>query len=156
MKSFFDKSLLRYSLNLVQIKIDLIVLFCSCKLKKCFRWWNQQTIAWIRCWTPPSSGRIWKRLGHRKQIWKSWLTKVKGNCQIGFPLRNFFFLIFLTPQCTFGTKKAQKAHTGTPSKKVLFQKTWRKRVKEYSFNLGTERGIVEDYVAVILPPQLTL
>ena len=48
---------------------------------------------------------------------------LKGNGQIGFPLRNLFVLIFLTPQCTFGTKKAQKAHTGTPSKKVLFQKT---------------------------------
>ena len=47
----------------------------------------------------------------------------KGNGQIGFPLRNFFFLIFMTPQCTFWTKKAQKAHTGTPSKMVLFQKT---------------------------------
>ena len=82
--------------------------------------------------------------------------KLKGNDQIGFPLRNFLFLIFMTPQCTIGTKKAQKAHKGTPSKKVFFQKTWWKRVKEYSFNLGTERGIVEDYVTVILPPQLTL
>ena len=31
--------------------------------------------SWIRCWTPPSSGRIGKRLGRRKQIWKSRLTK---------------------------------------------------------------------------------
>ena len=29
-------------------------------------------------------------------------------------------------------------------------------MKEYPFNLSTERGIIEDCVAVILPPQLTL
>ena len=51
---------------------------------------------------------------------------LKGNGQIGFPLRNFFFLIFLRPQGTFGTKKST---TGTPSKMALFQKTWWKRVK---------------------------
>ena len=47
----------------------------------------------------------------------------KGNGQIGFPLKNFFFLILLTPQCTFETKKPKKPATGTPSKMVLFQKT---------------------------------
>ena len=51
------------------------------------------------------------------------LQKLKGNGQIGFPLRNFLFLIFLTPQCTFGTKEPKKSATGTPSKMVLFQKT---------------------------------
>ena len=55
--------------------------------------------------------------------------KLKGNGQIGFPLWNFLFLIFLRPQGIFGTKKAKKANTGTPSKMVLFQKTWWKRVK---------------------------
>ena len=69
--------------------------------------------------------------------------------------RNFFHMFFW-PQCTFGTKKSKKSNTGTPSKLVLFQKKWWKRVKEYSFNLSTERDIVEDCVAVILPPQLTL
>ena len=49
--------------------------------------------------------------------------KLKANGQIGLPLRNFFFLIFLTPKCTFGTKESQKSHTETPSKMVLFQKT---------------------------------
>ena len=39
---------------------------------------------------------------------------------------------------------------------VLFQKTWWKGVKEYSFNLWIERDIVKVWVAVILPPQLTL
>ena len=47
---------------------------------------------------------------------------LKGNGQIGFPLRNFFFLIFLRPQGTFGTKKPKKPTTGTPSKMALFQK----------------------------------
>ena len=51
------------------------------------------------------------------------LQKLKGNGQFGFPLRNFFFLILLTPQCTFGTKKPKKPTTGTPSKMALFQKT---------------------------------
>ena len=64
--------------------------------------------------------------------------------------------MFLRPQCTFGTKNPKNPNTGTPWKIVLFQKAWRKRVKEYPFNLSTERGIVEDCVAVILPPQLTL
>ena len=64
--------------------------------------------------------------------------------------------MFFWPQCTFGTKNPKNPNTGTPSKIVLFQKKWRKRVKEYSFNLSTERDIVEDCVAVILPPQLTL
>ena len=124
--------------------------------KKSFQWWNQQTIAWIRCWTPPSSGRIWKRLGQRKQIWKSLLTKFLQKLPNFF--RNFcnLFHIILRPQCTFGTKKSKKSTAGTPSKMVLFQKTWWKRVKEHSFNLFTDRAIVENCVAVILPPQLTL
>ena len=46
----------------------------------------------------------------------------------------------------------QKDHHWNPP----FQKTWWTRVKEYSFNLWTERGVVKDCVAVILPPQLTL
>ena len=92
--------------------------------------------------------------GSRLKEWGAF--KAKGNGQIGFPLKNFFFLILLTPQGTFETKKPKKPATGTPSKMVLFQKTWWKRVKEYSFNLFTERAIVEDCVAVILPPQLTV
>ena len=48
---------------------------------------------------------------------------LKGNGQIGFPLRNFFFLIFVRPQGTFGTKVPKLPDTGTPSKMVLFQKT---------------------------------
>ena len=92
----------------------------------------------------------------RKLIWKSSLTKFLQKSSNFF--RNFwnFFHMFLGPQCIFGTKKPQNSHTGTPSKLVLFQKKWWKRVKEYSFNLSTERDIVEDCVAVILPPQLTL
>ena len=83
------------------------------------------------------------------------LQKLKGNGQFGFPLRNFLFLILLTPQCTFGTKKHQKHQHGNPLKTGSLS-TWWKRVKEYSFNHGTERSIVEDCIAVILPPQLTL
>jgi len=47
---------------------------------------------------------------------------LKANGQIGLPLRNFFFLIFLRPQGTFGTKKPKKPAKGTPLKMVLFQK----------------------------------
>ena len=60
------------------------------------------------------------------------------------------------PKRTFGTKSSKSSNAGTPSKMVPFQKMWWKRVKEYPFNLSTERDIVEDCVAVILPPQLTL
>ena len=37
---------------------------------------------------------------------------LKGNGQIGFPLRNFFFLIFLRPQGTFWTKESKKSIAG--------------------------------------------
>ena len=83
-------------------------------------------------------------------------TKFLGKSSIF--LANFwnFFHILLRSQCTFGTKNPKNSITGTLSKMVLFQKTWWKRVKEYSFNLSAEIGIVEDGVAVILPPGLTL
>ena len=115
-----------------------------------------QSFKWFSCWGPPSSGEIWKQSGRRKQIWKSRLTKFLGKSP-NF-LGNFcnFFHMFLRPQCTFGINSYKSFITGTPSKMVLFQKTWWKRLKEYSFNLFTERAIVEDCVAVILPPQLTL
>ena len=83
-------------------------------------------------------------------------TKFLRKSSIFFANSQNFFHMFLRPQCTFGTKSSKNSNTGTPSKMVLFQKTWWKRVKEYSFNLFTERAIVEDCVAVILPPQLTL
>ena len=41
---------------------------------------------------------------------------LKANGQIGLPLRNFFFFIFLTPQCTSGTKKHQKHQHRNPLK----------------------------------------
>ena len=91
-----------------------------------------------------------------KQIWKSSLTKFLKQLSNFLNIFRNFFHMFLRPQCTFGTKKSKKSNTGTPSKLVLFQKTWWKRVKEYSFNFFPERGIVEDCIPVILPPQLTL
>ena len=63
---------------------------------------------------------------------------------------------FWDPHAPLGTKSSKNSNTGTPSKMALFQKKWLKRVKEYPFNLFTERAIVEGCVAVILPPQLTL
>ena len=76
---------------------------------------------WNRCLTLPSSGRIWKSFGHRKQIWKSRFTKFLQKSPNFF--RNFckFFHIFLTPQCTFGTNSYMSFITGTPSKMALFQ-----------------------------------
>ena len=121
----------------------------------CQRWY-QQSITWKMRWGLPSSGRIWKRLGHEKQIWKSRLTKFLQKSPNFFRNSWNFFHVFLRPQCTFGTNSYKSFITGTPSKRALFQKTWWKRVKEYSFNLFTERVIKEDCVAVILPPQLTL
>ena len=47
---------------------------------------------------------------------------LKANGQIGLPLRNFFFFIFLTPQCTSGTKNTKNTNTGTPSKWFSFRK----------------------------------
>ena len=94
-----------------------------------------------------ATGSRFERVGRTKFLRKS---------SIFFANSRNFFHIFLRPQCTFGIKNTKTTNTGTPPKMVLFQKTWRKRAKEYSFNLFTERAIVEDCVAVILPPQLTL
>ena len=88
-----------------------------------------------------------ERVGHTKFLRKS---------PIFFANSQKFFHMFLRPQCTFGTKNTKTTNTRTPSKMVLFQKTWRKSVKEHSFNHRTERAIVEDCVTVILPPQQTL
>ena len=59
------------------------------------------------------------------------------------------------PNTPLGPKKAQKAHTGTPSKKVLFQKMRWKCMKMRSFNLAMLKDIVEDCAGKILRPQLT-
>ena len=53
--------------------------------------------------------------------------KLKANGQIGLPLRNFFFLIFLTPKCTVGIKSPK-----SPAKKHPKQLP--------SFNKRDERG----------------
>ena len=44
------------------------------------------------------------------------------------------------PNTPLGPKKPKKANTGTPSKKVLFQKMRWKRMKEYSFDPSTQKG----------------
>ena len=87
---------------------------------------------------------------------KSRLTKFLQKSSNFFRNSRHFFHMFLRPQCTFATNSYMSFITETPSKMVLFQKTWWKRGKENSFNLFIERVIVEDCVAVILPPQLTL
>ena len=95
---------------------------------------------------------MWSREAYLRSRFKKFLNKSSNF------FRNFqnFFHMFLRSQCTFGTKNPKNPNTGTSSKMALFQKTWWKGVKEHSFNLFIERGIVEDCVAVILPPQLTL
>ena len=97
--------------------------------------WNQQSITRNMCWGLPSSGEIWKRLDWKKQIWKRRLTKFLQKSPNFFRNSRNFFHMFLRPQCTFGINSYKSFITGTPSKMVLFQKTWWKRVKEYSFNL---------------------
>ena len=150
------KTLTRVSIEFKPIKMDKkINPFFTKYFNLCHRWY-QQSITWNMCWGLPSSGMIWKRSSREKQIWKSKITKFLGKSSNFLGNSRNFFHIILRPQCTFGTKETKETDTGTPSKMVLFQKTWWKRVKEYSFNLFTERAIVEDCVAVILPPQLTL
>ena len=142
------ESFLGNLLNLICIKIAHNIFSIHTNFSNLCSRWNQQNLTIIRSWRAPSSSEIQQSLVH-----KSGLTKFLQKSPNFF--RNFwnFFHILLRSQYTFGTKKAI---TGTPSKMVLFQKTWWKRLKEYSFNLFTERDIVEDGVAVILPPGLTL
>ena len=139
------------------IKIDLTVYFCSYKLKKCDVNYeinklmhesgveHRHLVAGFQ--NAGATGSRFERVGHTKFLRKS---------PIFFANSRNFFHMFVRPQCTFGTKNTKNTNTGTPWKLVLFQKTWWKRVKEYSFDLFTERDIVEDCVAVILRPQLTL
>ena len=94
-----------------------------------------------------------KSLAGGSRIERVGRTKFLRKSAIFFANSRNFFHMFLRPHCTFETKKAT---TGTPSKMVLFQKTWWKRVKEYSFSIFTDRAIVEDCIAVILPHQLTI
>ena len=49
-------------------------------------------------------------------------TKFLRKSSIFFANSQNFFHMFLRPECTFGTKKAQKAHTETPSKSFSFIK----------------------------------
>ena len=86
---------------------------------------------------------------------ESFCTSVHGffaNCQFSSQTPKISSTYFWHPNA----KNTKNTNTGTPWKLVLFQKTWLKRVKGYSFNLYSERAIVEDCVVVILPPQLTL
>ena len=78
------------------------------------------------------------------------------NRQISSETPEFFFHAFLRPKCTLGTKKPNEPDATTPKTRLLFQKTWWKRVKEYSFTLQIERDIVEDDLTVILTSRLTL
>ena len=156
MKSFFDKSFLGYSLTSTNQDWSKCIFLLIQTKRKLLSMMKSTNYSWIRCLTTPSCGKIWKRLGHRKQIWKRRLTKFLQKSPNFFRNSRNFFHMLLRPYFTFGTISYKSFITGTPSKMVFFQKTWWKRVKEYSFNLFTERAIVEDCVAVILPPQLTL
>ena len=106
--------------------------------------WNQQSLTWIGSWGPPSIGVFWKQLCCRWQLWKSSLTKFNKKSSIF--LRNFrnFFQAFLIPQCTLGTKISKNSRATKTKTRVLFQKMWWKRMKEYSFTLQIERDIEED------------
>ena len=142
--------------------------------------WNFNGIAWLSEIRPFRRWNFWKQVEINKVLHESGVkdrylvarfenatavgsrfervgrTKFLRKWSISFAKSQKFCHMCLRPQCTFGTKKSKKSTAGTHSKMVLFQKAWWKRVKEYSFNLSTGRGIVKDCVAVILPPQLTL
>ena len=99
------------------------IIFVSKKYSNFFPRWNQQSFTWIRCWGPPSSGRIWNRLLQKKQIWKSRFSYCPAKSSKALPNFWNFFHMFFWPQCTFGTKNPQNPNTGTPSKLVLFSKS---------------------------------
>ena len=48
--------------------------------------------------------------------------KLKANGQIGLPLRNFFFLIFLTPNAPLGPKSPKNPTQEPPQKWFSFRK----------------------------------
>ena len=82
-------------------------------------------------------------------------TKFLRKSSIFFANSWNFSHMFLTPRYTLGTKEPKKPTTKTAKTTALFQKICWKRVKEDSFNLKAERGIVGYRVVVIWTPQLT-
>ena len=100
---FFDKSFLGYSLNLVRIKIDLTVYFCSYKLKKCDVNYEINKLM-------HESGVEHRHLVAGFQ--NAWATGSRS--PIFFANSRNFFHMFVRPQCTFGTKNTKNTNTGTP------------------------------------------
>ena len=85
--------------------------------KKLLSMMKSKNYLWIRCWTPPSSGRIRKHSGRKKQIWKSRLTKVKGKWSNWLAFKKCLFPHFFDTQMHLWDQRVPKIPHRNPLKK---------------------------------------